>query len=443
MRSTKDMKTYHIKTFGCQMNEHDSQKIGTILSKLDFVPTSEEKKADLLIFNTCTVREKAHQKAFSEIGLAVKEKNGNLLAVCGCVAQEVGSKLLSRFPGVDLIFGPDQIHQLSKMLSLRSENGDPVIATELVNDPENYHFLDMVPATRLKGPTAFVTIMKGCNSRCSYCIVPKVRGDEVCRPAREIVKEVEMLVEKGCREVTLLGQTVNSYGNSDPKGVTFAKLLRLIADNTNVDRIRFTSPHPKDVRKDLIEEFRDNAKVCPHIHLPVQSGSDSVLRRMRRAYNRKLYLEKITKLREARPGIAFTTDIIVGFPGETDQDFQETVSLLDEGQFDNIFGFKYSTRPDTEAEGFEDDVPKETKEKRLDILLKKQRTLSKKINESRVGSKEKVLVEGGDRLNRGKLMGRTLTNTIVNFTGEERLIGDIVDVSIIEAYTNSLKGELL
>lgn len=432
-------RTYHIKTFGCQMNEHDSQKIGGLLESQGFLPTEEEARADFLLFNTCTVREKAHQKAYSEIGKVVKlKKSGrpSLIGVCGCVAQEVGSELLHRFPEIDLVFGPDQIYQLPQLLQWVEEKKTSVIATDLINDPENYHFLDLAAVTRFKGPTAFVTIMKGCNSHCSYCIVPKVRGTEVYRAPRDIVREVEALAEKGCRQVTLLGQNVNSYTD-------FAGLLRLISQNTEIDRIRFMSPHPKDVKADLIEEYARNPKLCAHIHLPVQSGSDAVLKRMRRAYNRRQYLDKIQKLREAREGIAFTTDIIVGFPGETDIDFAQSLSLLDEAQFDNIYAFKYSVRPDTEAFGFEDDVPTEVKDDRLARLLAAQNKISKRHHEACVGTVQEVLVEGPDRMQRGLLTGRTDSHKIVNFSGEESLIGAIVKVHITQAYTNSLLGEVL
>ena len=430
-------KTYAIKTFGCQMNEHDSIKIGGLLAPMGYLPSNNPDTADLILFNTCTIRDRAHHKAFSEIGIAAQKKQTQtkkpLIGVCGCVAQEEGAALIHRFPEVNLVFGPDQIHQLPRLINWVETEKKPAIATELINNSEDYEFIDTVDTLRLKGPTAFVTIMKGCNSVCTYCIVPQVRGKEVCRRPKEILQEVQALVARGTREVTLLGQTVNSYEG-------FSELLRMIAEETEVARIRFTSPHPKDVKEDLVCEYAENKKLCPHIHLPIQSGADRILRKMKRSYSRKQYLEKVRLLRDARPGIAITTDIIVGFPGETHADFEETLSLLDEVQYDNIFAFKYSPRPKTEAWEMKDDVPKEEKEERLDQLLKKQRIISKKINDTLKEKTVEVLVEGEDRLRRGLLSGRTDTNKIVNFTSPQPCVGDIVGVEVVKTFSNSLEG---
>ncbi|MDP2600924.1 MAG: tRNA (N6-isopentenyl adenosine(37)-C2)-methylthiotransferase MiaB [Deltaproteobacteria bacterium] len=443
-------KTYCIKTFGCQMNDHDSLKISGTLEKMGYEPVSSPDQADLMLINTCTVREKAHHKAFSEIGRAVSSRGARhlvrsqapreIIAVCGCVAQEEGAKLLSRFPEIDIIFGPDQIDKLPQLLQISQETGRPALAVELINSPDDYHFLDALSVTNLKGAQAYVTIMKGCNSHCSYCIVPKVRGTEVYRPWREIVQEVQYLVEKGCREVTLLGQNVNSYGHNAPDGIHFGKLIRLVSDNTDIERIRFTSPHPKDVREDLVEEYKNNPKLCSHIHLPLQSGSDSVLRRMRRAYNRKTYLSKIEQLREARPGIAITTDMIVGFCGETDAEFQETLEFMRDIRFDQMYAFKYSPRPDTEAFALPDSVEQHIKEKRLSDLLTFQAKISNDVNQAYVGKMEPVLVEGGDKMGKTKAMGRNSGNKIVNFSGHEVPVGSIVDVAITRAFAHSLEG---
>lgn len=427
------------------MNEHDSVKMRGLLASIGFQETAEAAKADLLLFNTCTVRAKAHQKAFSEIGRAVKVKNDGqktLIGVCGCVAQEEGSRILSRFPEVDIIFGPDQIYKLPELIDWVEKEQRPAIATELINSQHDYHFLDGVEAMRLKGPTAFVTIMKGCNSRCSYCIVPKVRGDEVYRPARDIVREVEALVERGCKEVTLLGQNVNSYGTHAPDGFTFAKLIRLISENTKIERIRFTSPHPKDCKEDLIEEYSQNTKLCSHMHLPLQSGSDAVLRRMQRAYNTKLFCQKVEALRAVRPGIGITTDIIVGFPGETEEEFQATLDLCTKIRFDMIYSFKYSPRPDTKAFGIADDVDRPEKESRLKRLNTLQTAIGKEQNQSLVGTEQAVLVEGEDRGKSGRVSGRTGNYKIVNFEGNTALIGKMVNVQIIEAHPFSLEGRL-
>jgi len=433
-------KLFHIKTFGCQMNEHDSLKISALIKPLGFEETADPLQADLVLFNTCTVRQKAHDKAFSEIGKVIAaEGKRPLIGVCGCMAQEEGVKLLHRFPEINLVFGPDQIYKLPELLEIVEKEKRPAIATELINSAEDYHFLDTLEATRLNGPTAYVTIMKGCNSHCSYCIVPKVRGTEVCRPARDIIRETEFLVEKGCKEVTLLGQTVNSYCND---GVSFAELIALISKNTGVARIRFTSPHPKDVKDDLIEEYGQNPKLCPHIHMPLQSGSDAVLKRMRRAYNTTTYSAKIEKLRAARPDIAISTDMIVGFPGESDAEFQQSLDFIKGIGLDAMYAFKYSPRPDTEAFGMADDVAREKKEERLQRLLDLQNNLSKSKNETRIGLVEEVLVEGADKKKRGRFCGRSSHNRIVNFAGQEGLIGAIVKVKITKAYSNSLEGEL-
>lgn len=430
-------RTYYIKTFGCQMNEHDSAKIAGLLANSGYRPSEVPETASLILFNTCTVREKAHQKAFSEIGktLPFKRDKKRLVAVCGCVAQEEGARLLSRFPWIDLVFGPDQIYRLPDLLKMVAVSGKPALATELVNTAEDYHFLDAVPSVKLHGPSAFVTIMKGCNSYCSYCIVPKVRGDEVYRPVRDIVREVQFLVEQGCREATLLGQNVNSYPD-------FAKLVRAVSDNTDIQRIRFTSPHPKDVKEDLIAEYAANPKLCSHIHLPLQSGSNSVLRRMRRAYNTRTFREKVEKLRRARPDIGITSDMIVGFPGESEEEFLRTLDFIREIDFDNIYAFKYSPRPDTEAHAFADDVPQSLKEERLDRLL----TLQSKITHARhlpfVGRTPEVLVSGRDRREKGFWTGRTSCHKVVNFTGQGDLLGAIVKVEITEANPNSLKGRV-
>lgn len=430
-------KSFHIRTFGCQMNEHDSVKIAGLLASLGFEKTDQPEHAGLLLFNTCTIRQKAHDKAFSEIGRAVALKNngdGPLIGVCGCVAQEEGARLLGRFPDIDLIFGPDQIYKLPVLLEIVEAQKKPAVATALINSAHDYHFLDAVESTKLNGPCAFVTIMKGCNSRCAYCIVPQVRGAEVYRPPRDIIREVEFLAERGCREVTLLGQNVNSYPE-------FGKLIRQVAENTGVDWIRFTSPHPKDVRQDLIEEYAANPKLCPHIHLPLQSGSDFVLKKMQRAYNTKTYRAKVEKLRQARPELAITTDVIVGFPGETEPCFQESIDFIREIQFDHLFGFTYSPRPQTKAAQMENDVPPEVKGQRLQTLFQVQSEISLQRNQRLVGRVTPVLVEGRDKRGQGKWSGRNPQNKMVNFPGQEAAIGAIVKVRVNRAFAHSLSGE--
>lgn len=436
-------KHYTIKTFGCQMNEHDSQKIAVLLGRLGFSEAVAVGEADLVLFNTCTVRAKAHQKAFSEIGKI--EKRGPrepIIGVCGCVAQEEGVKLVRRFPSINLVFGPDQIDKLPDLLDIVRKGNKPAVATELINNAEDYTFLDTLSVTRLHGPTAFVTIMKGCNSQCSYCIVPKVRGSEVYRPYRDIVREVDSLSDKGCKEVTLLGQNVNSYKDPGDSRIGFADLIRILTENTPVYRIRFTSPHPKDCKEDLIREYGRNKTLAPHMHLPLQSGADSVLRRMRRAYNTTLFQKKTQALRAARPGMGITSDVIVGFPGETDEEFQETLAFVERIGFDNIYAFKYSPRPDTEAFALEDDVPMSLKEERLAKLLTLQREISRLKNEPLLGTIEEVLTEGGDKRGKGRMSGRTGSNKIVNFSGYQGKIGDIVKVQITKTFPFSLEGEV-
>ncbi|MBI4125144.1 MAG: tRNA (N6-isopentenyl adenosine(37)-C2)-methylthiotransferase MiaB [Deltaproteobacteria bacterium] len=430
-------KLFYIRTFGCQMNEHDSVKITGLLASLGFTKTDRPEHAGLLLFNTCTIRQKAHDKAFSEIGRAVVFKNngsGPLIGVCGCVAQEEGARLLSRFPAIDLVFGPDQIYKLPALLEMVKTQKRPAVATELINAADDYHFLDALETTKLNGPCAYVTIMKGCNSQCAYCIVPQVRGAEVYRSPRDIIREIEFLAERGCREVTLLGQNVNSYPE-------FGALIRQVAQNTGVDRIRFTSPHPKDVREDLIEEYAVNPKLCPHIHLPLQSGSDLVLRKMQRAYNTKTYRVKVEKLRRARPEIAITTDMIVGFPGEDEAEFQKSLDFVQEIQFDSLFGFAYSPRPGTEAAEIKETVPQEVKDERLQKLFQVQNEISLNKNQRHVGLIEPVLVEGRDKRGQGKLRGRNPQNKVVNFPGQEGCRGDIVEVRVTRALSYSLEGE--
>lgn len=428
------------------MNEHDSVKITGLLAGLGFTPTDSIEAASLILFNTCTIRQKAHDKAFSEIGKAIVLKrdllpgenhqvtNRPIIAVCGCVAQEEGAKLLHRFPEIDLVFGPDQIYKLPELLATVAETKKPAVACDLINSSEDYHFLDASNAIRLNGPCAFVTIMKGCNSHCSYCIVPAVRGSEVYRPAREIIREIDWLVQKGCKEATLLGQNVNSYPD-------FAKLLRLIAENTDVARIRFISPHPKDVKDDLMEEYATNPKLCSHIHLPLQSGADSVLRRMRRAYNTTTYREKVRRLRQARPDLAISTDLIVGFPQESDEEFQRSIDFIREIEFDSIFSFQYSVRAGTEAATMADDVHSNVKRERLLTLQHLQDEIAERKNRAHVGRDYEVLVDGCDQRGKGRLRGRISQNKLVNFAGQSGAIGAIVKVQIKSVSASSLAGE--
>jgi tRNA-2-methylthio-N6-dimethylallyladenosine synthase len=449
----RHQKYVYIRTFGCQMNEHDTQRMGAMLSEMGFDPAGSPEEADLILFNTCTIREKAHHKALSEIGRCrhyKKRRPDTLIGVCGCVAQQEGRGILERFPYVDFVFGPDEIQRLPILISEAACGVRPA-ALDLIDDPTSYNFLDCVPRDKSLGPSAFVSIMKGCNCACSYCIVPQVRGREVCRRPDEIVEEIVALAATGAKEVVLLGQNVNAYdsrkakgANPDTPGTRLAALIRLIATQTPILRIRFVSPHPRDVDDDLIREYAENEKLAPHIHLPVQAGSNTALQKMRRGYTAERYLEIASELRSARTGLAITTDIIVGFSGETDEDFDQTLEIMRKVEFDSIFAFKYSPRPGTEAaKRFPDDVPADKKDERLARVLNLGRHISKKRNESLVGQTEEALVVGRDRLRRGLLTARLPDNRIVHFAGHLSLLGDIVPVHITKAGNNSLSGEVI
>ena len=435
-----------IKTFGCQMNEHDTAKMLLMLGERGYAEVPSMEEADLVIFNTCTIREKAHHKAISEIGRAAAIKDGGgdiLIAVCGCVAQEEGAKLAKRYPQIDIIFGPDQLSELVRLIS-KARGGELACALDLVNDPSGYRFMDQVPGEGAAPYSAFVLAMKGCDCACSYCIVPSVRGNEISRPADEIVAEVAKLSEVGAREVTLLGQNVSAYRmDGGRKGDGLAQLIRRISDETAIERIRFTSPHPLFINDELIEEFARNEKLCPHIHLPAQAGSNDVLSSMRRGYTRELYIEKAARLRKAKPGMSITTDLIVGFCGETEGDFNLTLDMMREVEFDSAFAFKYSPRPGTFAvRRMEDDVVADVKERRLSELLGLQRTMSRSRNEKLVGESCEVLALGTDRMGRGLVTGRRGDNRIVHFPGNPSIIGDIVSLRIDGANDNSLHGVL-
>lgn len=439
------MKSVFIKTFGCQMNEHDTTKMLLILGAMGYSEAARMDEADLVLFNTCTIREKAHHKAISEIGRAVKVKASRpemIVGVCGCVAQQEGEALFSRYPELDIVFGPDQLHSLPGLIEGACRKSRES-ALDLVDDPSRYRFIADIPKDA-SSPSSFVLAMKGCSCACSYCIVPSVRGREISRPADEIVAEVGGLARSGAREVTLLGQNVSAYrSESGRRGDGLAVLIRRISDETGIERIRFTSPHPLFISDELIEEFANNEKLCQHIHLPVQAGSNGVLERMRRGYTREVFIEKALKLREARRGMSITSDLIVGFCGETEADFEETLDLVRRVGFDSAFAFKYSPRPGTEAaENFEDDVAQVDKERRLDDLLTLQRNMSRSKNEALVGDLDSVLAIGTDRMNRGLVTGRRADNRIVHFAGNSDLIGDIVPVRITGANDNSLHGEL-
>jgi tRNA-2-methylthio-N6-dimethylallyladenosine synthase len=435
------MKSYHIITFGCQMNEHDSERMAGILEAQGLVPAAHADDAEMVILNTCSIREKAEQKFYSELGrlshLKGRDGKGITIAVAGCIAQQEGKRLLSRTPSVDLVVGPSDIARLSDMVMERRERTKPVVETG--GDPE-YH-QKVVPAVRTDRLKAWVSIMYGCDNFCTYCVVPYLRGRERSRPPRDIVAEVRSLAEQGYREITLLGQNVNSYGKGSGDPTTFPELLGLLQDIDGILRIRFVTSHPRDLSDELMIAIGRLPKVCEAIHLPVQSGSDRVLAAMNRNYTEAEYRDKVRKLRAIAPGVTITTDIIAGFPGETDADVAQTLQLLRDVAYDNIFAFKYSKRPGTKALDLADHLSEQVKEDRLAQILELQREITLRKNAQLVGSFQEVLVEGSSKKG-GTLTGRTRGNKAVNFAGAGDLKGSLVTVRITAAGPNSLTGEL-
>jgi tRNA-2-methylthio-N6-dimethylallyladenosine synthase len=434
------MKSFHIITFGCQMNEHDSERMTGILEAQGCASVADVRHADMVILNTCSIREKAEQKFFSELGRlrSLKAENPHLkIAVAGCIAQQEGAGILSRAPYVDVIFGPSDIGRLSSLIEQQRSGRRTLV--DIAGDPE-YH-RKRLPASRKDRFKAWVSIMYGCDNFCTYCVVPYLRGRERSRMPEDIADEVRDLGLRGYKEVTLLGQNVNSYGKGLGKGIDFPTLLRLINDIPLIKRIRFVTSHPRDLSEKLIDALRELPKVCESIHLPVQSGSDSILTAMNRGYRREDYLDKVKKLREAVPGIALTTDIIAGFPGETRQDFEMTTQLLSEVCYDGIFAFKYSKRPGTSALGLAGHLEEDIKEKRLDQILALQREITIKKNRELIGTTQEVFLDGLSK--KGSMItGRTRGNKAVNVSADPLLIGSIVSVKIIEAGMNSLTGKL-
>ena len=443
------MKKVFVQTFGCQMNVYDTGKINALLGKDGYVPTPTMDDADVIIVNTCSIREKPELKLHSFLGDALKiKRNQNrpvTVAVAGCVAQQEGDKLLKRYRELDLVFGPDAVPRVRDLVgAARSEAPGAtrqVLDTDFL-DLESYAFAsDLDPASKDQ-VGSFVTIQKGCDNKCTFCIVPTTRGLEVSRPSDEIVEEVRGLVANGIVEITLIGQNVNSYGLKVAGERTFAQLLYAVSDVEGVERIRYTTSHPRDMGPDVIQAYRDLPKLTSHLHLPVQSGSSRVLRRMKRFYTRERYLEVVDQLRSARPNIILSTDFIVGFPGETEEDFEETMSLLDEVGFASSFSFKYSQRPGTPAlKLLKDEVSPDVAQARLMRLQTRQREISRSLNEAMAGQTLDVLVEGPSRYDEGVVCGRTSGFQMVNFPGSLALVGQTVSVPIIAGFTNSLRGE--
>jgi tRNA-2-methylthio-N6-dimethylallyladenosine synthase len=432
-----------IHTLGCQMNEYDSGKMRAQLAHDGYVPTDDPGDADLILVNTCSIREKAVDKMHSALGEYRRlKKLGQpvTIGVVGCVAQERGQELLAKYPDVDLVFGPDGVPQVRQLVA-EAQTGKRVLDTEFL-DLDAYPFVSDVDPSA-SGVGAFVTIQKGCDNKCTFCIVPSTRGVEVSRPHAEIVDEVRAFVARGVREITLIGQNVNSYGLKVGGELTFAQLLYEVAAVPGVERIRYTTSHPRDMGEDVVQAYRDLPQLTSHLHLPVQSGSNRVLRRMKRFYTRERFLEVVAALRDARPDLVLTTDIIVGFPGETDEEFEHTMSLLDEVGFVGAFSFKYSPRPGTPALKLEerDPVPAPVASARLTRFQDRQRELSLAWHRSLEGQVVDVLVEGPSRHDDGVVCGRTSTFAMVNFPGPEDLVGQTVPVRVTRGFTHSCRGE--
>jgi tRNA-2-methylthio-N6-dimethylallyladenosine synthase len=438
------MPRVHVKTFGCQMNEYDSARMADVLRAAGgYEPTDDPAAADLLLLNTCSVREKAQEKVFSLLGqwrMLKQARPGVVIGVGGCVASQEGEGITERAPFVDLVFGPQTLHRLPAMLEQLRADGRAVVD---VSFPEIEKF-DALPEPRAHGATAFVSIMEGCSKYCTFCVVPYTRGEEVSRPVAQVTEEIRGLAAQGVVEVTLLGQNVNAYrGELEGGGVAdLAALIYFVAAVPGIERIRFTTSHPVEFRDSLIEAYRDVPKLASYLHLPVQSGSDRILALMKRGHTVLEYKQKIRRLREARPGISLSSDFIVGFPGETDRDFEATMQLIEELGFDQSFSFIYSRRPGTPAASLPDDVPHEVKQARLERLQAHIDAHSLTISRGMVGTTQRVLVERPSKKDPRQLAGRTENNRWVNFDGPASLIGRFADVVVTEALPNSLRGRL-
>jgi tRNA-2-methylthio-N6-dimethylallyladenosine synthase len=435
-----------IKTFGCQMNEYDSTKMADVLRESHGLElTDQAEQADVLLLNTCSIREKAQEKVFSQLGRwrPWKQRRPELvIGVGGCVASQEGDAIRERAPYVDLVFGPQTLHRLPQMLAEARGRHGPVVD---VSFPQIEKF-DCLPEPRAEGPSAFVSVMEGCSKYCTYCVVPYTRGEEISRPFDDVIAEVAQLAEQGVREVNLLGQNVNAYRGEMHDGedvADLALLIRYVAAIDGIDRIRFTTSHPVEFSESLIEAFAEVPELVSHLHLPVQSGADRILAQMKRGHTALEYKSRIRALRKARPGISLSSDFIVGFPGETEADFEATMQLIEEIGFDHSFSFIYSRRPGTPAADLPDDVPLEVKQARLERLQNAINNNAMRISRQMVGTVQRVLVERPSRKDPKQLAGRTENNRVVNFDGPAELIGGFVDLTVTEALPNSLRGEIV
>ena len=436
---------YFIKTFGCQMNEYDSSRMGDVLEAWDdLTPAADEQSADILLMNSCSVRDKAEDKVYSLLGhwRALKVARPELIiGVGGCVASQEGEAITARAPFVDLVFGPQTVHRLPEMIEARRRSGRSQVD---VSFPEIEKF-DRLPPPRAEGASAFVSIMEGCSKFCSYCVVPYTRGEEISRPAESVLAEVRGLIAQGVGEITLLGQNVNAYegAREDGSQLDLGALILEIAQYEGLRRVRFTTSHPINFSDGLVAAYARTAKLANHLHLPVQSGSDRILQLMRRGYTVLQFKDKLRRLRAVRPDICISTDLIVGFPGETERDFEQTLALTRDVNFDQSFSFIYSRRPGTPAASLPDDVPHEVKQERLQRLQAVLDAQARAINSSMVGTRQTVLVERPSRRDPRQLAGRTENNRWVNFDGPAALLNQFVDVDVTEAMPNSLRGRLV
>jgi tRNA-2-methylthio-N6-dimethylallyladenosine synthase len=438
-------KKLYIKTNGCQMNEYDSSKMAEVLLQSHgLVKTDQVEEADVILLNTCSIREKAQEKVFSQLGQwrEYKAKNPHVvIGVGGCVASQEGAAIVKRAPFVDIVFGPQTLHRLPALINERLEKKKPVVD---ISFPEIEKF-DHLPTPRAEGATAFVSIMEGCSKYCSFCVVPYTRGEEISRPFDDVLAECYQLAAQGVREINLLGQNVNDYRGPMENGdiADLALLIHYLAAIDGIGRIRFTTSHPLAFSDNLINAYAEVPELANHLHLPVQSGSDRILGLMKRGYTALEFKSKIRKLRKVRPDIRLSTDIIVGFPGETDKDFQDTMNLVHEMGFDTSFSFIYSPRPGTPAANLPDDTPIEVKKQRLQILQNRLLLQASRYSQSMIGSTQKILVTGNSKKDVQQLSGRTECNRVVNFDGPASLIGQFIDVQINDALPNSLRGRLI
>jgi len=432
-----------IKTFGCQMNEYDSDKMADVLRVAHgYEPTTDVEQADLILFNTCSVREKAQEKVFSDLGRIKHLKaKGVLIGVGGCVASQEGEAIVRRAPYVDVVFGPQTLHRLPELLERRRLQQRAQVD---ISFPEIEKF-DHLPPARVVGASAFVSIMEGCSKYCSYCVVPYTRGEEVSRPFEDVLAEVAGLADQGVKEVTLLGQNVNAYRGAMGTSrdiADFALLVEYVAEIPGIERLRFTTSHPNEFSQRLIDAYASVPKLVDHLHLPVQHGSDRILAAMKRGYTAMEYKSTIRKLRAVRPGLSLSSDFIVGFPGEAEEDFERTMSLIEDVGFDDSFSFVYSARPGTQAASLPDETTADVKLKRLHRLQAAIADSARRISLSRIGTTQRILVEGPSRKDPTELMGRTACNRTVNFSGPHRLIGTMADVTITEVNPHSLRAEV-